>query len=129
MSGRARPRADDPFGLHRVAPRRRDVHHPPPPPASPPSSAPPPPAGAPRSDDHRAHDTAAAEGGLCAACPVGPLLRAWRELEPEAVDHLLAATHELLAVARAVIDAADGIVEEQRRGRRRAPRVRRLDVQ
>jgi hypothetical protein len=53
-----------------------------------------------------------------------------RNLEPEAVDHLLAAAHEMLQAARAVVDAADAIVEEQRRARRRGDeRIRRIDVE
>jgi hypothetical protein len=127
-----RPRGDDPFGLRRVAPRHRTEHRVTPPPGAtqPPGDAGPgggerregaaqpgPQPGEPRAD------------ARCAACPVAVLAHAWHELEPEAVDRLLAATHELLALARVVIDVADGVVEDQRRARSGRPRVRRLDVQ
>lgn len=48
----------------------------------------------------------------------------------DALEHFWKATHELLAAARAVIDAADGLVEQQLRGKEpREPRLRRIDVQ
>ncbi|GIU89745.1 MAG: hypothetical protein KatS3mg010_0844 [Acidimicrobiia bacterium] len=53
----------------------------------------------------------------------------------DAVEHFWRAAHELLAAARALIDAADGVVAAQlertaspREGGGRAPRVRRIDV-
>jgi hypothetical protein len=48
----------------------------------------------------------------------------------DALGHVLRAFQELLAAARTVIDAADGLVEEQLGSRRaeRPPRVRRIDV-
>lgn len=53
----------------------------------------------------------------------------------DAVEHFWRAAHELLAAARALIDAADGVVAAQlersasaREGGERAPRVRRIDV-
>jgi len=53
----------------------------------------------------------------------------------DAVEHFWRAAHELLAAARALIDAADGVVAAQlersasaRCDGERAPRVRRIDV-
>jgi hypothetical protein len=127
---RSRPRLDDPYGLHRVRPHRRanllatparrvvpDEREPGPEPAT----TPPPP----RRDAER-------DGAAEPRDPwsVGWLTDALRNLEPEAVDHLLAAAHEMLQAARAVVDAADAIVEEQRRARRRGDeRIRRIDVE
>lgn len=61
---------------------------------------------------------------------MGWIVGAWRSAEPEAVDHLLAATHELLSAVRVVVDAADTAVEEQRKRRAGGTgRVRRIDVE
>ena len=47
----------------------------------------------------------------------------------DALAHFWKAAHELLAAARVVIDAADGLVDEQMRSKPEAqPRVRRIDV-
>lgn len=47
----------------------------------------------------------------------------------DALAHFWKAAHELLAAARVVIDAADGLVDEQMRTKPEAPpRVRRIDV-
>jgi predicted metal-binding protein len=65
----------------------------------------------------------------CYACPVGGMFAKLDAVQPDALEHLLTAAHELLQAARAVIDAADGVVEQQRRARElREPRVRRIDV-
>ncbi len=52
---------------------------------------------------------------------------------PDAVEHLLNAASELIAAARAALDAADAVVESQReaharRAAARAPRVERIHV-
>jgi hypothetical protein len=49
----------------------------------------------------------------------------------DAIDHFWGALHEMLGAARAVLDAADAVVEQQRSGRRSStpgPRVRHIDV-
>jgi hypothetical protein len=46
------------------------------------------------------------------------------------VEHFWRAAHEMLMAARALIDAADGLVEQQLRPKEpREPRLRRIDVQ
>jgi hypothetical protein len=51
---------------------------------------------------------------------------------PDMMEHLLAAAHELLQVARSAIDAAEVVVERQREARenasRGAARVRKIDL-
>jgi hypothetical protein len=48
----------------------------------------------------------------------------------EAVDHFWNAAHELLRALRAVVDAADEFVEEQRQHRTAdQDRVRRIDIE
>ena len=50
---------------------------------------------------------------------------------PDAIDHFWGALHEMLGAARAVLEAADAVVEQQRSARRSStpgPRVRRIDV-
>jgi hypothetical protein len=52
---------------------------------------------------------------------------------PDAIEHLLNAASELIAAARAALDAADAVVESQReaharRAQGRAPRVERIHV-
>jgi hypothetical protein len=66
----------------------------------------------------------------CYACPVGSVFMAAQKVQPEAMDHLLAAAHELIEAARAVLDAADEVVEHQRNARTaaREPRLRRIDI-
>ncbi len=67
----------------------------------------------------------------CYACPVGSFLAEAREIEPAAFDHVMNATLELIQVAKAMLDAAEGAIESQRStraGSRRA-RVRRIDVE
>lgn len=61
---------------------------------------------------------------------MGWVVGAWRSAEPEAVDHLLAASHELLSAIRVIVDSADAAVEEQRKRRKVGNgRVRRIDVE
>jgi hypothetical protein len=68
----------------------------------------------------------------CYACPVGSLFMSMDSASPDMMEHLLAAAHELLQVARSAIDAADTVVERQREARSNAargePRVRRIDL-
>ena len=78
----------------------------------------------------------------CYACPVGAAFASAAEAQPDARAHLLNAIHELIGVARAVLDAADSVVDQQRRtgpptdGVNAAPdaaperpsRVRRIDI-
>ncbi|HEX5614636.1 MAG TPA: hypothetical protein VFZ83_05730 [Acidimicrobiia bacterium] len=77
----------------------------------------------------------------CYACPVGAAFASAAEAQPDARAHLLNAIHELIGVARAVLDAADSVVDQQRRtgptdDRRaaddsaaaRPSRVRRIDI-
>lgn len=87
-------------------------------------------------DDDHAHDEAA-QGEKryhdeCYACPVGSLFMSMDAASPDMMEHLLAAAHELLQVARSAIDAAETVVERQREARTNAargePRVRRIDL-
>jgi hypothetical protein len=67
----------------------------------------------------------------CYACPVGSLFMSMDTASPDMMEHLLAAAHELLQVARSAIDAAEAAVERQREARASsggAPRVRRIDL-
>jgi hypothetical protein len=49
----------------------------------------------------------------------------------DARDHLLTAAHEFLLALRALVDAADELVEQQRHAVRTpaAPRLRRIDIE
>jgi hypothetical protein len=48
----------------------------------------------------------------------------------DALEHFWGAAHEFLQAMRALIDAADAYVEEQRRPRETGqPRVRRIDIE
>jgi hypothetical protein len=66
----------------------------------------------------------------CDACPVGALLGGLAGVQPEAREHLLTAAHELVQAARALLDAADAVIEQQRHARPAspAPRIRRIDI-
>jgi hypothetical protein len=65
----------------------------------------------------------------CYACPVGSVFMAARDAQPDAMEHLLAAAHELVQAARAALDAADAVIEQQRHARApREPRLRRIDI-
>jgi hypothetical protein len=137
----SRLRLDDPYGLHRVRPHRRAdllatpaarterrVAAVPVPPRAVPDEPEPAPEPAPTPPPRDAESDGAGESRD--PWSVGWLTGALRNLEPEAVDHLLAASHEMLQAARAVVDAADAMVEEQRRTRRRGDeRLRRIDVE
>jgi hypothetical protein len=74
---------------------------------------------------HQFHDE-------CYACPVGSLFASMDGASPDMMEHLLAAAHELLQVARSAIDAAEAVVERQRESRtgtgRTEPRVHRIDL-
>jgi hypothetical protein len=65
----------------------------------------------------------------CHACPIGSLFMAARDAQPEAMEHLLSAAHELVQAARVALDAADVVIEQQRHARAtREPRLRRIDI-
>jgi hypothetical protein len=68
----------------------------------------------------------------CYACPVGSLFTSMDTASPDMMEHLLAAAHELLQVARSAIDAAEAVVEQQREARRTSggggARVHRIDL-
>jgi hypothetical protein len=68
----------------------------------------------------------------CYACPVGSLFMSMDSASPDMMEHLLAAAHELLQVARSAIDAAEVVVERQRESRsgtgRGEARVHRIDL-
>jgi hypothetical protein len=68
----------------------------------------------------------------CYACPVGSLFMSMDTASPDMMEHLLAAAHELLQVARSAIDAAEAVVERQREARTNAdraePRVHRIHL-
>ncbi|HEX5096921.1 MAG TPA: hypothetical protein VFX21_12935 [Acidimicrobiia bacterium] len=53
------------------------------------------------------------------------------ETPADALEHFWKAAHELLAAARTVLDAADGLVEAQmaKKHEPSEPRLRRIDVQ
>jgi hypothetical protein len=66
----------------------------------------------------------------CESCAVGTFLNSLHEAAPDATDRLLNAATELIHVARAVLDAAEDAIEQQRavNVERRAPRVTRIDI-
>jgi hypothetical protein len=65
----------------------------------------------------------------CYACPIGSVFSAAQKAQPEALEHLLAATHELIQAAKAALDVADQVVEQQRQAHAtREPRLRRIDI-
>jgi predicted negative regulator of RcsB-dependent stress response len=65
----------------------------------------------------------------CYACPIGSLFESAQKAQPEALEHLLSAAHELIQAARAALDVADQVVEQQRHARAaREPRLRRIDI-
>jgi hypothetical protein len=85
--------------------------------------------------EHGEHDDGAGERRYhdeCYACPVGSLFMSMDTASPDMMEHLLAAAHELLQVARSAIDAAEAVVERQRESRsgadRAEPRVHRIDL-
>lgn len=67
-------------------------------------------------DEPRLHDE-------CYACPVGSMFASMEAASPDMLEHLLAAAHELLQVARSAIDAAESAVERQREARTAGPRA------
>ncbi len=82
-------------------------------------------------DEHGGNAARDAETGLLGGrdFPLAWLTGLWRDLDPDAIDHALMAAHEMLRAARVVLDAADAVVEEQRRTRGvGAPRVRKIDL-
>ena len=54
----------------------------------------------------------------CYACPVGSFFSGVHDAQPDAMEHLLSAAHELLDVARSAIDTADAAIERQHAARR-----------
>jgi hypothetical protein len=90
----------------------------------------------PHRDDHddgeRAEPNERRYHDECYACPVGSLFMSMDTASPDMMEHLLAAAHELLQVARSAIDAAEAAVERQREARTAsgggAPRVHRIDL-
>lgn len=52
---------------------------------------------------------------VCATCPFGVAMLALDEVQPDARDHLLAASRELLAAARTVIESLEHTIERQQR--------------
>ncbi len=68
----------------------------------------------------------------CYACPVGSFFLGVQSAQPDAMEHVLNAAHELLGVARAAIDAAETAIDHQRTTRAdraaRPSRVRRIDI-
>jgi len=77
---------------------------------------------------HEAHEAGPAGPGPaagpapeCLVCPLCAGIAALRQARPEAVEHLLKAGAELLAAARALLDASDA-------GTRRAGRLQRIDI-
>jgi hypothetical protein len=87
----------------------------------------------PQPDDHSAEQPGERRyHDECYACPVGSLFMSMDTASPDMMEHLLAAAHELLQVARSAIDAAETVVERQREARAAsggaAPRVRRIDL-
>jgi len=56
---------------------------------------------------HRHHEE-------CYACPVGGFFLTARGASPEAMDHLVNAATELVAAAKAVLEAAEGYLAQQR---------------
>lgn len=90
-----------------------------------------------REDDRGDHESDEARSEKryhdeCYACPVGSLFMSMDAASPDMMEHLLAAAHELLQVARSAIDAAEVVVERQREARsgagRAEPRVHRIDL-
>lgn len=89
-------------------------------------------------DEHDEFDDTQTDAGEkryhdeCYACPVGSLFMSMDTASPDMMEHLLAAAHELLQVARSAIDAAEAVVERQREARSNAeraePRVHRINL-
>lgn len=85
---------------------------------------------APRRQAARLRDTGAAGdgGGVrpeCYACPVGIAFGTVRGASPETLDHLMAASRELVAAARTVMEALEANLE--RHGR--AGQLQRIDLE
>ena len=67
----------------------------------------------------------------CYACPIGGFFLTLQGAEPDATEHLLSAAHEMLQFARAVIDAAEEVVDQRQQAAARRSgerRVRRIDI-
>ena len=61
----------------------------------------------------------------CYACPVGSMMFGLHAAQPDAMEHLLNAAHELILVARAALDAAETALDAQRTAHAaRGPRPR-----
>ena len=83
----------------------------------------------------QARSAAAPPGGSrplhdeCYACPVGSVFSSLRDVEPETLEHLLNAAHEIIRAARGALDAAEVAIERTRTQRRARPRVQRIPVE
>lgn len=65
----------------------------------------------------------------CYECPVGGVFARMQSTQPEALEHLLNAAHELVQVARAALEVAEQAIAKQREASGGAqPRVQRIDI-
>jgi hypothetical protein len=80
--------------------------------------------------DEHDHDHAREHEHQHVGCPFCGLFAAMNTAQPEAMEHLLNAAHELVQAARVALDAADQVIEQQRHARAsaREPRLRRIDI-
>jgi hypothetical protein len=64
----------------------------------------------------------------CAYCPICATIGIVRNARPEIVEHLAAATRELIAAAGLFLEEAERIVGAEEPDRERGPKVRRIDI-
>ena len=68
----------------------------------------------------------------CYACPIGSFMLGFQTAQPDAMEHLLNAAHEVIQAARAALDAAQAGLDAQRAAheeRGAATRVQRIHIE
>jgi hypothetical protein len=64
----------------------------------------------------------------CAYCPICATIRVVRNTRPEIVEHLTAATRELIVAVGLFLEEAERIVGTEDGDPERAPKIRRIDI-
>jgi hypothetical protein len=64
----------------------------------------------------------------CAYCPICATIRVVRNTRPEIVEHLAAATRELIVAAGLFLEEAERVVGTEDGDREQAPKVHRIDI-
>lgn len=64
----------------------------------------------------------------CAYCPICATIRVVRDARPEIVEHLAAATRELIVAAGLFLEEAERVMGTEDGDRDPAPKIRRIDI-